>query len=299
MAHLKEVVDRINLIAYTKQITKSMKVVSASKLHKVQRALLPLKEYTIAYANILQAALQGIDTIEPSSHPLTQKNRDIPESFLFVVVASDRGLCGAFNKNILKAVYQQIQSLQQTKSPQIEVIAIGKKAYQFFKKYELTVIDRYVDLLERDNFYSSELATYCIEAFQKGYYSNILLGYTAFKNAVKQEVTIAPFLPFVLDGIERTTSCMKAYQNQYIYEPSQSVLIEKLLHELLKNQVMSMLVESCASEHATRVSTMGKATDNAEELLKDLRISYNRTRQALITSSIAEITSGAEALTEV
>ncbi|WP_339044229.1 ATP synthase F1 subunit gamma [Cardinium endosymbiont of Tipula unca] len=297
MAHLKEVVDRINLIAYTKQITKSMKMVSASKLHKVQRVLLPLKEYTTACANILQAALQGIDKMD-LSHPLTHKKRDIPESFLFIIVASDRGLCGAFNKNILKAAYQQIQTLQQTQSPKIEVITIGKKAYQFFKKYDLTVIDRYVDLLERDNFYSSELTTYCIEAFQQGYYSNILLAYTAFKNAVKQEITIAPFLPFVVDGIEKKASCMQAYQNQYIYEPSQNVLIEKLMRELLKNQVMSMLVESCASEHATRVTTMGKATDNAEELLKDLRVSYNRTRQSLITNSIAEITSGAEALAE-
>ncbi|TDG95365.1 ATP synthase F1 subunit gamma [Cardinium endosymbiont of Culicoides punctatus] len=296
MAHLKEVVDRINLIAYTQQITKAMKMVSASKLHKIQKILLPFKEYAAGCTNILYTALEGMDATNLSYPLLQKKNKDLPKSFLFIVVASNCGLCGAFNKHVLKATYQQIQVLQQKQAAKVEVLTIGAKAYQFFKKSNLTIINDYVDLLTKEDFNAKELIAYCMEAFQKDYYNHILLAYTSFKNVAKQEVIIAPYLPFNFDSMQSTTRQIQ--QNRYIYEPSQPLLIEKLIGELLKNQIMGMLIESTASEHAARVATMSKATDNAEKLLKELRISYNRTRQSLITSAIAEITGGAEALTE-
>lgn len=295
MAHLKEVVDRISLIAFTQQITKAMKMVSASKLHKTQQVLLPLKEYTTQYNALLHAALQNMDGAH-SAHALTQKK--IGQRLLLVVIASNRGLCGAFNKNVLKTAYAHIITSQQAPSTTVEVLVIGKKAYQFFKKSNIPIIDDYVDLLVKGNDQASaELTTYCIEAFQKNRYTEIVLIYTAFKNSAKQTVTIVPFLPF-LPNTEEAFGQSVAPPRYYIYEPSQSLLIAQLIPEVLKHKIMHMLVESNASEHAARMATMSQATENADELLKVLRIRYNRTRQALITSALAEITSGAEALAE-
>lgn len=293
MAHLKEIVDRINLIAFTQQITKAMKMVSASKLHKVQQVLLPLKAYTMQYSALLHAALQDIDK-HGLCHPLMKKKID--QRLLLIVVASNRGLCGAFNKNVLRTAAQYIEKRKLLKST-TTVLVIGKKSYQFFKNCNLPIIDDYVDLLEKVDYKGSgELTTYCIEAFQKDDYTEVLLAYTAFKNAVKQEATIIPFLPFLPNTAEHVPPARPLY---YIYEPSQQLLIAQLIPEILKHKIMHMLIESSASEHAARMATMGQATDNADELLKVLRISYNRTRQALITNSLAEITSGVEALAEV
>ncbi|MGI2262192.1 ATP synthase F1 subunit gamma [Candidatus Cardinium hertigii] len=295
MAHLKEVVDRINLIAFTQQITKAMKMVSASKLHKIQQVLFPLKTYTTQHNALLHATLQNIDESHPV-HPLSQKK--IEQRLLLVVVASNRGLCGAFNKNVLRGAYEHITRRQQASSIPVEVLAIGKKAHQFFKKSNIPIIEAYVDLLSKPNDQSSaELTTYCIEAFQQNSYSEIVLVYTAFKNSFKQEVTVLPFLPFLPD-IEATYKQTTRQPHQYIYEPSQALLIAQLIPEVLNHKIMHMLIESSASEHAARMVTMSQATDNANDLLKALRISYNRTRQALITSALAEITSGAEALAE-
>jgi len=296
MAHLKEVVDRINLIAFTQQITKAMKMVSASKLHKIQQVLFPLRAYTTQHHLLLHAALQNIDEAH-SVHPLSQKK--IGQRLLLIVVASDRGLCGAFNKNVLKGAYEYITRRKQDPSISVEVVAIGKKAHQFFKKSDIPIIEAYVDLLSKPyDQASSELTTYCIEAFQQNSYSEIVLVYTAFKNSGKQAVTVFPFLPFLPDikAIYRKSACQP---RQYIYEPSQALFIAELIPEVLNHKIIHMLIESSASEHAARMVTMSQATDNANDLLKALRISYNRTRQALITSALAEITSGAEALAEV
>ncbi|MGI2257225.1 ATP synthase F1 subunit gamma [Candidatus Cardinium hertigii] len=295
MAHLKEVVDRINLIAFTQQITKAMKMVSASKLHKIQQVLLPLKAYTRQHDALLHAALQNMDKTDPV-HPLSQKK--IEQRLLLIVVASNRGLCGAFNKNVLSAAYAHIKRRQQASPIAVEVLPIGKKAHQFFKKSNLPIIEDYVDLLAKPNDQASaKLTTYCIEAFQQNSYSEVVLVYTAFKNSGKQGVTVLPFLPFLPD-IEATYTPPPLQTHHYIYEPSQALFIAQLMPEVLKHKIIHMLIESSASEHAARMVTMSQATDNADDLLKTLRISYNRSRQALITSALAEITSGAEALAE-
>ncbi|WP_243517361.1 MULTISPECIES: ATP synthase F1 subunit gamma [unclassified Candidatus Cardinium] len=297
MAHLKEVVDRINLIGFTQQITQAMKMVSASKLHKIQQVLLPLKVYTREYNRLLHRLLQAIDEGQ-LTHPLTKAK--IGKRLLVVVMGSNRGLCGAFNKNVLRAANEYITTRQKKASTTIEVLVIGKKVHQFFKKYDIPLIERYVNLVEKANDQaSSELATYCIEGFEQNHYTEIVLAYTAFKNSAKQEVVIVPFLPFLPNlDLATDTPPSSTRSLDYIYEPSQELLIAQLIPEILKHKMMHMLVESSASEHAARMATMTQATDNADELLKVLRISYNRTRQALITNSLAEITSGAEALAE-
>lgn len=295
MAHLKEVVDRISLIAFTQQITKAMKVVSASKLHKIQQILLPLKGYTTQYSKLLHIMLSNRDN-QDLFHPLMEKN--MGKGLLLIVVSSNRGLCGAFNKNLLRAADQYILARQKNEGIRVDVVVIGKKAHQFFKKSPLSVIDIYTDVLDQPYHQASAaLTAYCIESFEKNDYSEMALAYTAFNNAAKQEVVITPFLPFLPDlGVDFTQSITG--QHHYIYEPSPALLIAQLIPAILKNKIMHMLVESSASEHAARMATMTQATDNADELLKLLRISYNRTRQALITSSLAEIISGAEALAE-
>ncbi|ROT46987.1 ATP synthase F1 subunit gamma [Candidatus Cardinium hertigii] len=298
MASLKEVVNRINLIAFTQKITKAMKMISACKLHKAQQALIPLQEYATQYNMLLEAVLQGMNSSK-LSHPLITKKIDQPQNLLCIVVTSSRGLCGAFNKNILKEVSQHLATIQETQAATIEILVVGKKAYQFFKKSHLPIIDSYVDLLDKSNLQgSAKLTTYCIEAFEKNYYTEIKLAYTTFTNAFKQEVTIVPFLPF-LPKQEEPFKQSLLVPLHYIYEPSPQLLLEKLVPHILQHKIMGMLVASSASEHAARMATMSQATDNAEELLKMLRISYNRTRQAIITNALAEITSGAKALTEM
>lgn len=293
MAHLKEIVDRIELIFSTQKITKAMKMVAVSKLHKTQQLLTPLKEYTLQCSNLLHAALQSQEQVV---HPLLVPRINVLKRSLLIVVASDRGLCGVFNKNVLKSAQACIESRMQTGTDAIEVLVIGKKAHQFFKKTTLSLIDRYVDLLSVGAWNNSDaLAAYCMETFQNGYYTEILLVHTAFINAVKQEPRMAPFLPFSSHTDTRAGGALEQFTD-WMYEPSHALLLEQLLPEVLKQQLRMRLLESSASEHAARTLTMGKASDNADALLKELRISYNRMRQALITNSLAEITSGAEAL---
>ncbi len=293
MAHLKEVIDRIELIFSTQKITKAMKMVAASKLHKTQQLLAPLKEYTLQCSSLLHATLQKQEQV---GHPLLLPRSNVLKRNLLIVVSSDRGLCGVFNKNVLKSAQACIESRMQTGTDAIEILVMGKKAHQFFKKTSFPLIDRYVDLLSAGAWNTSDaLAAYCMEAFQNGYYTGILLVYTAFINAVKQEPRVAPFLPFSSHTDTRSGGALEQSAD-WIYEPSHALFLEQLFPEVLRQQLRMRLVESSASEHAARTLTMGKASDNADTLLKELRISYNRMRQSLITNSLAEITSGAEAL---
>ena len=291
MPHLKEVIDRIAVIGSTKQITQAMKMVSVSKLYKAQQRLSALKAYMLACNRILQATLVGRDEMG-WCNPFPFKQEVGVQRLLLVVVTSDRGLCGAFNKNVLRTASQYIEVCSKHKS--VEVLVIGKKAYQFFKKYKWPVIDQYMPIGSSIEGKESEsLADYCITGFEKNYYHEVVLLYNSFKNASQQEVVVEPLLPFIPD---RWMAQPMLPDHHYLYEPDQQSLMHKLIIKGVKNKVMAILVDSHTAEHAARVMTMGKASDNADDLLKTLRTSYNRSRQALITNAIAEITSGAEAL---
>lgn len=288
MAHLKEIIGRINVIISTKQMTSTVKMVSMTKLHRTQQQLYHFKQYK-DQCSAMFASVRNIDQI---THPLLEKQTQGPKRLLLIVVTSDRGMCGAFNKNVLKSANQYIKT-RQNKTPNsiIEVLTIGKKANQFFKKNNLTIIDQYIDLINKPEN-SDLLANHCINTFQEGYYSEVILCYTTYKNASKQQVVIEPLLPFKRSTVQQPLNML-----QYaIYEPTPQKLFNKLIQTELHNTIKLMLLESIVSEHAIRVVTMGKASDNANELLTQLRISYNRTRQALITNALAEITSGAESL---
>ena len=288
MAHLKEIVDRINTISATRQMTNTVKMVSMTKLYKAQQQLSSFKVYKERCHDMFMSLLKcnGI------KHALLEHGHQAPRKTLLIVIASDRGMCGAFNKNVFSIAGQYIKNIIQSEpTATVDVLNIGKKATQFSKKYNVASINQYVNLINEPDR-SRTLTTYCVEAFQRHTYSHIVACYTSFKHATKQQAVITNLLPIVKSMDNEACHSM----DYAIHEPNVQVLFEKLVQIELDNQIKSMLLESVTSEHTIRVMNMGKSSDNANELLQQLHLTYNRTRQALITNALAEITSGAEAL---
>jgi F-type H+-transporting ATPase subunit gamma len=289
MPNIREVVGRIHSISSTQQITKAMKMVAAAKLSKVQHQLIHLRPYAAKIkhilANVTAGNQQQLDT------PYTQQRR--VEKLLLVVMSADKGLCGSFNANVFKKVSSHLsQKWPDLNTEQIDLCIIGKKAFSFFKNrpYQLNI--DYLPLAHQLKFEpASQAAEFMIQAFLDHTYDRIELVYNHFVSAASQIVQVEPFLPILhLDTSAQDPAI------DYIYEPSKAGLLEELLPKSLKIQFYKALLESHASEHGSRMTTMSKATDNAEDMLKSLKISYNRSRQASITNEILEIVAGAEAL---
>ncbi|MEM7055540.1 MAG: ATP synthase F1 subunit gamma [Bacteroidota bacterium] len=288
MSSIREIVSRIDSVAATQQITKAMKLVAAAKLSKVQQKLLHLRPYAEKLSAILAHVIAGTD--QPLARRYTQERQ--LQKLLLVVMTSDKGLCGSFNKNVFKKVIAHTHQVADLYSAQIDLLVIGKKAWSFFKKQDYRLITDYTALSHNLSFEpASQAATSIIDTFLNHTYDRVELVYTHFISAVSQAVQVTQFLP-----IANTTPILQTNIIDYIYEPSKVVLVEELISRLLKIQFYRALIESVASEHGARLTTMSKATDSAEELLKSLRISYNRSRQAAITREISEIVAGAEAL---
>ena len=296
MPNLKEVKNRINSVVSTQQITKAMKMVAASKLRKAQDGILKMRPY----AEGLQKILLNVSSNENIDNPFLN-NRPV-HNVLLVVVTSDRGLCGAFNSNILKYTkshithkYSDLES-----SGNLEILPIGKKAYKYFKKNRYIMNDKWSHLLERLNFNDTcETVEEIMENFVNKKYDKVEIIYNEFKNVATQINTIKQLLPIVhtKDDIATGHNNNKiSWDYDYIYEPSQSYIYQVLIPKSLKIQFYKAILESNASEQGARMTAMDKASENADELLKDLRLSYNRTRQAVITKEILEIVGGAEAL---
>lgn len=291
MPNIKEVANRINAVTSTQQLTQAMKMVAVAKLNKVQQQVLQMRPYAEKLTTILNNVTAG------SSQQFAQQYQaERPlDHLLVVVMTSDRGLCGSFNANVLKKAFSYIQetanSLSQT---QITILPIGKKALAFFEKKRLNLITDYVDLSHHLDFdHVGTVATALTDAFLQHTYDQVLLFYNEFQTAASQVPTLEQFLPLSRDTDE---TAEKEPSVDYIYEPSKAALMEALVPRALQIQFYKALLESNASEHGARLTTMSKATDNADELLKDLRITYNRTRQAVITREISEIVAGADAL---
>ena len=288
MASLKEVKERIKSVSSTQQITKAMKMVAAAKLRKAQDRTVQLRPYSeklgALLANVSSGhADEGIDTYSTAKEG---------GRVLVVAVTSDRGLCGAFNSNIFKGVRAFIQD-QNIDEDQVDVMPVGKKAFDFFKKGNMNLIDGYWEVFHDLTFENVRKgAEFAIEGFVNGDYSHVVIVYNEFKNVATQIVRAEQFLPIVESAeTEESTS-----NTDYIYEPSKEFIVEELIPKSLKIQFYKAVLESNASEHGARMTAMGKATDNAGELLKELKLTYNRTRQAAITKEILEIVGGAEAL---
>lgn len=295
MANLKEVKGRIQSVVSTQQITKAMKMVAAAKLRRAQDRIIQMRPYSQKLSEIIQNVSAG--ETEGGDNPYAEE-RNI-ERVLLVVVSSDRGLCGAFNSSVFKATkaliaekYSDVEA-----SGNLEILPIGKKAFEHFAKRKYNVIKTYSHLIEKLNFADAkEAAEMVMASFIDGKYDRIDIVYNEFKNVATQIVKKEQFLPIKeleLDEVE------DSYSNiDYIYEPSKDFIFDELIPKSLKIQFYKTLLESNASEHGARMTAMDKATENADELLKELRLTYNRTRQAAITKEILEIVGGAEALAQ-
>ena len=287
MANLKEVKERIKSVSSTQQITKAMKMVAAAKLRKAQDRIIQLRPYAEKLAAILANVSSGSDEEGISTYATQREVKKV----LVVSVTSDRGLCGAFNSNIFKGLKNLLNS-ELMNGVEVSVLPIGKKSYDFYKKRDYNLIDDYWGVFGDLSFDTVRgAAEYAMSAFDSGQYDRIYLIYNEFKNVATQIVRTEQFLPVLAAESEES-----AATHDYLYEPSKDFIVEELIPKSLKIQFYKSVLESNASEHGARMTAMGKATDNAGDLLKELKLTYNRTRQAAITKEILEIVGGAEAL---
>ena len=290
MANLKEIRNRIVSISSTMQITSAMKMVSAAKLRKAQDAITQMRPY----ANKLKEILENLSSSLDSSEGVYSEQREV-NNVLIVAVTSNRGLCGAFNANIIKRINAVKKEKYQGKN--VEVLSIGKKAYDHFKKNNDGVQGDHLPEHLNDSFEDLNFdavaaeAEKIMQAFVDKKYDEIVVVYNQFKNAAMQLVQVEQFLPVLPPETEEEVAT-----TDYIFEPSKEYMVEELIPKSLKIQLYKAVLDSNASEHGARMTAMHKATDNASDLIGELKLSYNKARQAAITGEILEIVAGAEAL---
>ncbi len=290
MASLKEIRTRISSVKSTKQVTSAMKMVSAAKLRRAQDAILQMRPYADKLYGILTNLSSSLDSSEDNPYAVVRA----PKKVLLVVITSNRGLCGAFNANVVKRVEALIRGVyaKQYASGGVSICAIGKKAADLFKSRGIPVEETYHDLFNDLNFDNvSALASNVMQEFVDRKYDKIELVYNQFKNAASQNLVNEHYLPVEVSEAEQGE-----FQFDYIFEPSKEYIVNELIPLSLKTQFYKALLDSHAAEHGARMTAMHQATDNATELLKELQLSYNKARQASITNEILEIVSGAEAL---
>lgn len=293
MPSLKEVRNRINSVKSTQQITKAMKMVSAAKLRKAQDKSIQMRPYSKRLSQILSNVLS---TSEGSNLGVYAQERPV-NNILLIAITSDRGLCGSFNANVIKATAALIagQYASQHQKGNVSIMPIGKKGRDFFKRRNYNVIENYTELFAKLNFDNAkQAAEFAMEEFVNQKYDEVVIVYNEFKNVATQLVRQERFLPIALS--QENDKQKSAIKTDYVYEPSKEEIINEILPKTLKVQLYRSLLESNASEHGARMTAMDKATENAGELLKELRLTYNRSRQAAITKEILEIVGGAEAL---
>jgi F-type H+-transporting ATPase subunit gamma len=292
MANLKEVRIRIASVQSTQQITKAMKMVSAAKLKRATNAIIQLRPYATKLKEIL-GNLSG--SLEGSSSPFIQERE--PNKVLIVVVSSNRGLAGAFNMNVIKASNNLIAEKysEQYKNGNVSIVAIGKKSQDFYEKRNYKVIGNNNEVYSALTFENVTKITDAIMAgFTKGTFDRVELVYNRFKNAAVQIVTTEQLLP--LPKSETEATAVSTSYIDYILEPAQEEIVEQLIPKSIKIQLYKAVLDSHASEHGARMTSMDKATENAGDLLKALKLAYNQARQAAITTELTEIVSGAAAL---
>ncbi len=288
MANLKEIRIRISSVESTKQITSAMKLVAASKLKRATDAITRMRPYAGKLGEILQNLSSGADT----DGNIYGDQREI-QKVLIVPIASNRGLCGAFNTNVTKQVDSLIKHVyqQQYEEGNVHFFTVGHKVSEFYDKHNYTVIAKHDEIWNKLNWQNViAIADELLILFKTGDYDRIELVYNQFKNAATQTIIKEQFLPIKVVEIENKS------QADYIMEPSKEIIIDELIPKSLKVQFYKALLDSFASEHGARMTAMHQATDNATDLIKDLKLTYNKARQASITNEIIEIVSGANAM---
>ncbi len=295
MANLKEVRTRITSVSSTQQITSAMKMVSAAKFRRAQNAIIGMRPYAAQLSEIVDDIDTGGDVLTPfhAIRPL--------RSILLVVITSNKGLCGAFNSNVLKQAQSRIDHYLQTlpTGGSLQVISIGKKSSELLARRKDIQITSHDTLLDNPSFDNvSALADNIMKQFEEKLFDHVEIIYNQFKNSLTQVLTTEQFLPIIQNTQNNRDiqNIQKAQNHDYIYEPSKEDIVRSMVPLTLRSNFYRMVLDSLASEHGARMTAMQKATDNATELLKDLRLSYNKARQAAITNEIIEIVSGSEAL---
>jgi F-type H+-transporting ATPase subunit gamma len=294
MANLKEVRERISSVKNTQQITKAMKMVSAAKLRRAQTAIQQMRPYANKLNEMLRNILSNLEGDASSSFGVERP----VEKACVVVVTSNRGLCGAFNTGVIKEAVKAINEkyAEQRANGNLSILLIGKKGRDYFtKRYQdVNLIEDHVLLFDDLSFDNvSKVSQSLMDSFLEGGYDAVDVVYSGFKNAATQIPTAQQFLPVEKIEAQEGESSLKA---DYIFEPSKEGLLEYLIPSILQTQFQRYLLDTHAAEHGARMTAMDKASENAEELLRDLKISYNKARQEAITNEILEIVGGAAAL---
>lgn len=287
---LKEVRNRIKSVQSTQQITKAMKMVSAAKLRRAQDAIQQMRPY----AKKLQEMLSNIVSNSDGEVGMALAAERPIERVLFIVITSDRGLAGAFNANTIKLTKATIAEkyTEQNKKGNITIWNIGKKGYEHFSKNNYRADATFKDIFLKLSFEGVQQASQAaMKAFEERQFDVVEIVYSQFKNAATQSFEVERFLP--IPKVEKKEGQKKA---DFIFDPSREALVAELMPKILNTQLFKAVLDSNASEHGARMTAMDKASDNANELLRNLKISYNRARQAAITTELTEIVSGAAAL---
>jgi F-type H+-transporting ATPase subunit gamma len=288
MANLKEIRTRISSVQKTKQVTAAMKMVSAAKLKKAQDAILQIRPFADKLHEILSNLAGSLADSDENLYGVERK----PEKVLLVAITSNKGLCGAFNANVVKqvSVLAETTYSEQNQKGSLHVLAIGKQGFEVLRKL-YHVVGEYNNVYDNLNFESvSAIALSVMNEFVEGKYDRVELVYNQFKNAGVQILSTEQFLPVDQPEEEANAS------TEYIFEPNQSEILGDLIPKSLKTQFFKAMLDSVASEHGARMTSMHKATDNASDLIQELNLTYNKARQSAITNEILEIVSGANAL---
>jgi F-type H+-transporting ATPase subunit gamma len=281
MSNLKEIKRRINSVKSTQQVTKAMKMVSAAKLRKAQLAIQKMRPYVKKVNQVISHLIEGEEKL--SKHTFFKQRET--KALLVVLISADRGLCGSFNSSIIRKTMDHIHDhISGDEDIRISFLCIGKKIYDYVPSSEITFP------------YIEKSTLKIIKEFRAKKLSQVYIAYNNFKNPAVYEHIVQQFLPIPVSEIHKTEGLETQYNPDYIYEPQRDKILEELLPLSLKVNFYRTVLESAAAEHGARMTSMDKASENANDILGELRLSYNKVRQATITKEILEITTGANAL---
>jgi len=290
MPGLKEIKRRITSVKSTKQITKAMKMVAAAKFRRAVGRIIQLRPY----ANKMHAVLGGMARNVESGHPLLDVR--VIKKVEVLVFSSDRGLCGGFNTNVMKAATKLIKELQ-ADGKEVSVSSVGKKATDLFKRRKIALRHSWVGLSGRISYENAQqIATDIIDNYINETFDEVMVVYTEFKSAAVQRVLILRLLPFKEVGSPAASGSPEEAKGEFLFEPSQHVIFERLLPKNVEIQIFRSLLDSQASEEASRMAAMENATKSADDMIKRLTLQYNKARQASITKELMDIVGGVEAL---
>ncbi|CAN5382134.1 ATP synthase F1 subunit gamma [soil metagenome] len=295
MPSLKDIRNRIDSTKNTQQITRAMKMVSAAKLRRAQLNVVNMRPY----AQGLMTVIADVATTEAVDHPLLRRSSEIDErtkKVLLVVITSDRGLCGAFNTNVSKFTERYLRD-NASKSEKIDMLMIGRRGADYFRRRGKTSVETILNLA-KDISYSmaSTISKRVVEMYKAGEYDEVRVIYNEFVSAIQQTVVCETLLPIDVEKAATLNKGTGGFPAELIYEPSPAEIVEALIWKHFDIQVYRCLSESVAAEHGARMTSMENATKNAGEMIRTLTLTYNKARQAAITTELIEITSGAEAL---